>query len=609
MTPSSHRGLGTALLLMLLLATASCAGPAPDDTRERKIAELLERGKAALGRNEWSTAKTTFETVLHDYDENNNEARFGSALTDILFLSDILRYVGSLGDSASVGEFLPLADDESRYLTDLISGALNEVGAKFASADQHLSAVEKDAGFVFRIESLPLYLSEGKTASVDLRGEWDQADALFLHGIVKVLLSTIRLVDSVDLGFDFPRAHGYFTRDDFDASKLSHLAGLATYVLNDPEYPNFLSVKEKTGRESVAAASLTLASAFSDFERALYVASREKDDQDDDILGYKDVNGNGKYDPPLNIADGACSFLAERQETGDESKPESFTFLEMRFGNGFSHPLLTEQTLCLLEKLSVNLGWSERGTLSAAIADDFTTRPRINVLHDVIPVVDAGLAAVSLAYPKLTFNLPIPEGVLGELAESFLGDVLELDPEPFLVAAPSEDPGTLRGILPAWESYPCAVTDLCLNTFVIEMECSPLAATQATYPALWSDVFPELLTLPACHKAWVDAGQTQDTAHFGGALAADGFVGYLPYFEWQDPSFHGVIYLNVGAYAELYADSDDAQDQLIVAGLKDLDADPNDFALGTLAELNAFTAALSSNSTVRSVLFTVVDKF
>jgi hypothetical protein len=230
-------------------------------------------------------------------------------------------------------------------------------------------------------------------------------------------------------------------------------------------------------------------------------------------------------------------------------------------------------------------------------------------MADLIPVLDSVLAGVSTKAPNLTFGVPVPEGVVTTAAQAFVGNAVELDPYAFFVSDSSGKPGSLRALLPVWENYPCPASGPCLNSFAIEMECSPQPVTQATYPAPITEVFVTFeLGLPVCQNGWVNANQMRDTGHFRDAIAADGIVGYLPYVQFQDPSLHGVLYLNPGATAALFADSTSGQDADIAAGLKALDSDPKDFEKATLIQLNALAAALSSNSTVGGLLLEFADR-
>lgn len=596
--------LFTTFLLACLLTACTAVSTGGTDP---EIARLIDEGKAALARNEWSNAKAAFEQVLADYDAENGEAHLGAALADILYVSDAIPYIASVGErTASTLAPAAESDDESLYLTGLIVGAVNEVRAHFSSAEAHLSAADEAGGFTFVIDSLPVRLTQDGAFALDLGGEWDRADALMLRGLSRLALGALDMVLSVDLNFDFPRAHAYLMQPAFDAQRLDHVASLVTYLLNDPKRPNFLGLAEG-GDERLTQAAHTLGDALRDLEAALAAASQERDDQHDDVLRYVDANANGRYDPALTAGRDACALVSSAAPEAAGAEP--IALFDARFETSSTYPYLIHQVVCLMQKAQANLDWDHRDGFAPEIAAAYAERPRINVLGDALPAVDAAVAGISAAEPAVTFGVPVPNGLLTTLVKEVLGDSIELDPYAFFVPGDAGLPGTVRAMLPAWESYPCPATGVCLNEFVVEMECSPLPATQATFPAPFEDAFPAFeLKLPICKQAWIDGGQTADTPHFTGAIAADGFVGYLPYVQFQDASLHGVLYLNLVPTADIYAGSKSGQNAAIAAGLEALDGNAGDFKPAGLAELNTFVAALASNAEVGGALLELVEK-
>lgn len=598
----------TPLFLTLLLASvlAACADVETGGA-DPEIARLLDEGKAALARNEWSNAKAAFEQVIAGYDEHHGEAHLGAALADILYVSDAIPYLASIGERAAAN-LAPAAesDDESLYLTGLIEGAVNEVRAHFASAEAHLTAAEAAGGLTFVVDSLPVRLTQDGAFTLELAGEWDRADALMLRGLSRLALGALGMVASVDLGFNFPRAHAYLTHPAFDAQRLDHVVSLVTYLLNDPKRPNFLGLAAG-GDERLAQAAHTLGDALRDLEAALAAAAQERDDQHDDVLRYIDANANGRYDPALTAGRDACALAAGKAP--EAAGAEAFALLDARFETSDTYPYLIHHVVCLMQKAQVNLDWDRRDALAPELAAAYAARPRINLLGDVLPAADAAVAGIAAAEPAITFGVPVPNGLLTTLVKEVLGDSIELDPYAFFVPGDTGSPGTVRALLPVWETYACPATGVCLNGFIVEMECSPQPATQATFPAAFEAAFPAFaLQLPICKQAWIDGGQTADSAHFAGAIAADGFVGYLPYVQFQDASLHGVLYLNLVPTAAIYAGSKSGQNSAIAAGLEALDDDAGNFKPAGLAELNTFAAALASNATVGGALLELVEK-
>lgn len=570
-------GPGRTIGAALALAITAC-GPGASTA---EIDLLLDAGKSHLANAEWSEAQKDFRQIVTEYADRHAEAHFGLALAEVLTLADTLNYVADVVDRSGLSlDPAAVDDDESRYLIQLVSDAIERLRAKFAAADTSLAiAVEADT-LLFRLSDLSLSFGAAGDATIELSGEWDRADALLLQAFVRTLLGLLNAAASVDIEFDFPRAYAYYAASGFDAGRLSHLMGLATYILNDPSHPNFLGAKTATGTEAMDASRRAFASAFALADAALVEAAEETDPQDDDLLRFSGAPGF--------LGDDPC----EQRLAGTENL-QRFSLFGVDFGDGRTHPAGTAQLRCLLRKLAGNL--------------DASAPSPIQVLTDLLPVVDALVAALSRADARLTFGLPVPEGLLEDVAGALLGDSLALDPgRPFRPGADGA-PFNLRQALPRWTSAGCGQNGKCRDAFLLEMECASAAVTSTSYPvAITFDFDGPGAMLPICRRDWFLEENVVDSAHFGGDLEADGMVGLLPYVAWGDPSLHGLVILDLDALADAYRDSDADEDREIVAGIAALPATSRQGPANALA-LNAWLAALSSNSTVRALLFTAAD--
>ncbi len=583
------------------LALLFACSPAPASPDAAAVRALLDTGKEQLARHEWSNAKSSFTAVLAEYDARNGEAHFGIALAETLFLTDVIPWIAQVGQRVGDTYSPAGADDESRYLNELITDAVLEIRAHFEAADRALEAVRGDTRFTFRIEALTVGAHEG-SAGVNLQGEYDMGDALLLRALVNALIALTDVILSVDVVFDFPGAHAYLTDPAFDAGSIAHLMGLVTRLLNDPAHPDFLGLAPG-GTERMRDAAHRLSESARDLELALAAIARESDDQSDDVLRWVDEDGDGRFTPLPDPGRDACAALAEAG--ADYVREDAVELLGVRLANSRAVPHLNLRIACTLQKAAVNLRWDDRAGLPTATA--WAERPELNVLADLLPIVDAAVAGLSAAYPSITLGLPVPAGTLLTAASELLGDVAQLDPHAFFLPDDAGTPATVRSLIPHWTSA-CDGTAFCADTFALEMECSPLPATLATFPAPFTTAFARLDgTLPLCRGAWIDGGSSADADHFGGALDADGIVGYLPYIHWQDASFHGLLALNVGDMGARYKDSASTADAAIADGLSALDPDPADFAAASLADLNALTAAVSGNSVVGAVLLEFGD--
>lgn len=593
------------LPLLAILAVTGCRGESGDDAyRNEQTLRLLNQGKALLAQNQWGLAKEVFQQVLDTYDNTNSEARFGLVLADLLSFTDTIRLVSSLTDSFSSAA----ADEENRFVNQLITDLIHDLRAKFVTIDQNLLLVEANPGFVFRINDLPIYLTNDKDPSTNLAGEWDRADAFLLNALVKGVLGTLDYADSIDLRLDVLRAYDYFSGRLPSDPTLADYESLIAFVLNDPNYPNFLSVKEDGGNELVASAASNLGKAVNNFQIALYMASIESDNQSDDILQYIDRNKNGRYDPPIAREGDKCAHLAEvMAEEGAETRydtdanaekfnaPENFSIFGSVLGGDKKLPFLSEQTACLLQKAYHSLAWEDIKD-EEAVKEIYSEAPRINLLNDIIPLVDSIVAGIA-EDSDVEFLALVNRGLISTTAEEVLGNSIELDLHAFFTPNDTGNAGNLRGLLPVWTDYACGTTGVCANEFVIEMECGPAGTA---LPVAMTGVFAEL-DLPICKDEWKTSGSVTDTTHFDAYAAlladfdvkpipADGFVGYFPYIAFQDGSFHGLLYLNLASLAETFTG---AKDEPIQNGLLALDGNDKDFQAASLTDINAFIASLS----------------
>lgn len=604
------------LPLLALLAVTGCRGESGDDAyRNEQTLKLLNQGKDLLAQNQWGLAKEVFQQVLDTYDNANSEARFGLVLADLLSFTDTIRLVSSLTDSFSSAA----AEEENRFVNQLITDLIHDLRAKFVTIDNNLLLVEANPGFVFRINDLPIYLSNDKEPSTNLKGEWDRADAFLLNALVKAVLGTLDYADSIDLRLDVLRAYDYFSGRLPSDPSLADYQSLIAFILNDPAYPNFLSVKKDGGNALVASAASNLGKAVNNFQIALYMTSIETDSQSDDILQYVDRNKNGRYDPPIARTGDKCAHLAEvmavegaedRYDTDADAEkfnaPENFSILGSVLGGDKNLPFLSEQTACLLQKAYHSLAWEDIKDLEAT-QEIYTEAPRINLLHDIVPLVDSVVAGIAEDSDIDGLSL-LKKGILSDLVEEILGDTIELDLHAFFSPNDTGRAGNLRDLLPVWTNDACGTTGVCANEFVIEMECGP---ADTLLPVPMTTVFPDL-EIPACKKAWKSSGAVSDTTHFDDyadrladfdvkPIPADGFVGNLPYIAFQDASFHGLLFLNLASLADTFNTSNDS-DKLVRNGLLGLDGNDKDFQAASLTDLNAFIAALSANGTIEGLI-------
>jgi hypothetical protein len=398
------------LPLLTMLALAGCGSEDQEAAeRQKRIHALLEEGKDLLARNQWGHASETFRYVLENIDPLNSQARFGIVLADVLSFTDTIRLVSSLGAGLSP------SSDENQFVNQLITDIIHDLRGKFEKIDRNLFLVQADPGFMFRIKDLPIYLDSSGDPSMNLAGEWDRADAFLLNAPIRGILGVLNFLDSVDLRLDVLRVYDYFSQVGFSTSNTGHIQSAIVYILNDPAYPDFLSVKAEGGNELAKTAGLQFGEAIKLFQTALFLASRETDVQsfdekttaelldelaaagvdlrevtrsengdfipdwydrlnakqqaivnqilNTDILQYVDLNENGRYDPELDIYEDRCAardrLMAEPTKRPIDLGPEPFSIFGTQLGNTSDQPYSSEQSACLFQKLRSNLLWDD----------------------------------------------------------------------------------------------------------------------------------------------------------------------------------------------------------------------------------------------------------
>lgn len=148
----------------------------------------------------------------------------------------------------------------------------------------------------FYLASLPMWL-DGEHVTLDMAGEWDLAD-------VKDLLAFAHLMESLGqflLTYDFTFNYNTFAfwpppEPGATIGEIIHsYSGLILDLLNDPGYPDFLTFLDG-GPQHLSESAVNTGAACLGMVAAFEMARLEIDPQEDDVLGYIDKNGNGRWD-------------------------------------------------------------------------------------------------------------------------------------------------------------------------------------------------------------------------------------------------------------------------------------------------------------------------
>ena len=163
----------------------------------------------------------------------------------------------------------------------------------------HAQAVRQaPADWSFWIDSYP-FLVDGEfpdRVAIDMGGEWDHADAMMMEAFARLFEGMIRFLCAYDLTFDYGWMTGFPDLIGTPTQNIHAAAAWALGVLDDPLYPQFLTLLDDGGAQSVAEAGLAWGAMYLLIKEAADAMLTETDDQDDDLSGYADRNSNGQWD-------------------------------------------------------------------------------------------------------------------------------------------------------------------------------------------------------------------------------------------------------------------------------------------------------------------------
>lgn len=613
------QGRGLLMLLAGAIALGGCRGyrNSWDDVRE-EADRRNDVAKTYLAEGRYTDAKLKFEEVLKDVDGSNAEARFGAVLSELLQFASIIRVVSQLTGSAA---------DENDFLHALIDDLLTDLRLRFERLSFEITRLKADPNFRFVLKkSTPVYLTSTETPDLDLQGEWDRGEVFLIDAGVQLILGVLNLAQAIDLKADYLGIYNEFTEADINLDlgdgfegavsgierQLPKVQRLLTYVLN--QNPSFLGLDADTGEEQMRQAGLRLGNAVDSLRKGLYFASRDilhDGNQGDDVIAYIGRSSGSKapIDPDADLCDIRDNGTAA--DVRDATFEFEIRLFTKKVGEGWEKDPSTLEsgpgTGCVVGKLMDSL---------LPPGDVRITDPdaRINLAEDIVPLlIDVLRDATGLG------NIINEDLIIG-----FIGNAIEIAPGAFFYSGLGP-----RDLLPAWDT-PSMVAAGEPQLLWWEVECAFDPALDAVVGDRAAD-YPEFATKAAaqpyrvidrfyCRESLPDdtvlaecsAGSDPffcDLLHFpaentnpalpalaGGSgpslggfgisqIERDGLSSVVPAFAFRDPTFGGVLYLDVYAFAD--------QEGVVNDHLLAIDASVG-FAPADLASLNTYLALLGS---------------
>jgi hypothetical protein len=613
------QGRGLLMLLAGTLALGGCRGyrNSWEDVREESD-RRNNVAKTYLAEGRYTDAKLKFEEVLKEVDGSNAEARFGAVLSELLQFASIIRVVSQLTGEAA---------DENDFLHALIDDLLTDLRLRFERLSFELTRLKSDPQFTFVLKQpTPVYLTSTETPDVDLQGEWDRGEVFLVDAGVQLILGVLNLAQAIDLEADYLGIYNEFTESDIELDlgdgvegavsgierQMPKIQELLTYVLN--RNPNFLGLDTDTGEEQMHQAGLRLGNAIDSLRKGLYFASRDilhDENQGDDVIGF-DGRSSGSKEPIDPDAD-----LCDIRDNGTDADLRASTFefqirlFTKQVGDGWEKdPSVLESvpgTGCVVGKLMDSL-------LPPGDVRIEDPNARINLAEDVVPLLIDVLRDVTGLGNIINEDLII----------GFIGNSIELDAGEFFYSGLGP-----RDLLPAWDTPSMVAADE-PQLLWWENECSfdplldavtaertteyPEFATKATAQpyrvidrfycresvdddtvlqpcsAGADPLFCDLLHFPAENTnpaaPGLAGGSGPSLGAFGvSQIERDGLSSVLPAFAFRDPTFGGILYLDVYAFAD--------QEDVVTDHMLAIDASVG-FSPADQASLNAYLALLGS---------------
>ncbi|HDH96336.1 MAG TPA: hypothetical protein ENF73_01250 [Proteobacteria bacterium] len=293
------------LLVAALLLFAGCEPMVEGGDPQKSIDQMIDEGKTYLALGDGDRAREIFLEALV-FEPDNTDAHFGVALADVL---RFVKLVESLDEYIS--EYLDQGegskgDGDREGIGDFIHGYAKHL--RLDTAEEltwhtwRIYQIVDERDFSFHLSSYPVtYRGE---LLLMCRGEWDGAELRLVWGIGHLLMGVVHTLLGTDLNFDigpilalpidFESLLNDPTSVDW-AELFPLLVDALLEILTDPDYPNFLLLTPD-GRELYSTAGIELGLFCSSAVEATHFVMGETDPQNDDVIGYVDVNGNGRYD-------------------------------------------------------------------------------------------------------------------------------------------------------------------------------------------------------------------------------------------------------------------------------------------------------------------------
>jgi hypothetical protein len=462
----------------------------------------IDKGKYWLINAEPVLALGEFKRAL-ELAPGSVDATFGAALAEMVDATEFVGMVATMpaqfaGYGAGAGAFWrptwptlgalnePLTEND--YLAETMHDLIKGMRDRFALAADWLDKLE-GADLHWDIERVPVYL--GTEPFLMYRGTFDRSDLAIMRAVTDFCLWALDLLVAQDLHTDLLTA--IVLVKDADAVDVNVILDMVVYLLEQD--PRFLTINSIDGQEFFADGAARMAGVGSGLLNALEVLRGESPDEDQVSI----------LDP-----EAADDTLVVRNRV-DRFQPEGEQ--EVPFRMAFGAGVQADYALALegLSAAGAPVPFDQGGL--AQLTTVLMTAIKLDILKrfGVSLPIDLSKMEVQSALTLLRTLVP--------------AEALALDWASF-----AQDPMGLRGILPL-----VAPGEDGKGHVLMEWECPEELAANNGAPTGTGGFF--------CSKDAV----LVDAPHFVGTpyeIPADGLASGIPYLAWEDPTWHGLLYVD-----------------------------------------------------------------
>ena len=290
------------LLIALVAWSAACTQEAGEPPVE-DYQQLMAKGGQALAAGDVFTAADAYSRAL-DVRPADGPASLGMTLTDLLSIvqmdDETVSFVVNLlsadtlaqGNEGGLAPGSTIDDTLHHFIKQILEKQLDEINLRL---DDALA----DPDLVLNLQAVPIVF-QGEEL-LDLGGEWDAADVLWLTSLVRLIEGAVDFLQGTNLNMDVgpllaSDLVSAIVGGDVDyQALLDELVVILRDLLRDPDYPDFLLPKpDEMWRFARSQRNFALATVYA--VNVWPQVDAEADDQTDDLLAYTDANGNGRRD-------------------------------------------------------------------------------------------------------------------------------------------------------------------------------------------------------------------------------------------------------------------------------------------------------------------------